>query len=151
MLTAQVEDYLDVLPELKPLYPAHWEELALNKESVPLSPIWENYVKLHTAGMLLVVTLRDGPKIAGYFLGVIAPALHYSTCITCTSDIYRVLPEYRGRHGGVRLFRVVEQHLKTQGVHRWFVGSKLHKDAGRLFVALGFDPVETYYSKWIGD
>ena len=152
-LSAQVEKYSDVLPELAPLYQDHWEELALDREhyEAALAPRWEDYRRMDAAGELLVVTLRERGVLAGYFLGLIRPHLHYGLCLTCTMDIYRVLPEYRGRHGGVRLFRAVEAECRRRGVKRMFMGSKLHKDTSRLFVALGFTPVEVYHSKWIGD
>lgn len=149
MLTAQVEDYLAVLPELKAAYPDHWLELAMNREKVPLDPNYKAYERLHAADQLFLVTLRDGEKLAGYSLNFCTPSLHYGI-LEATSDIYRVLPEYRGRHGGVRMFREAIREAKRRGCQRFHVGAKLHKDASRLFKALGFKPVETYHSLWTG-
>ena len=64
-------------------------------------------------------------------------------------DIYYVAPDYRGRMGGVRLFRAVEKELKRRGIKRIYVGSKLHRDSSRLFVALGYRPIETWFSKLV--
>jgi GNAT superfamily N-acetyltransferase len=151
MMTAQVEPWEQALPELRPLFEDHWRELALNQEKVPLAVNYGIYAALDRAGQLLVVTLRDAGRVVGYFMGIVAPGLHYSTCLECKMDIFRVLPEARGRHAGTRLFRAVEAECKRRGVQRMFNGSKLHRDSGRLFAALGYTPVETYYSKWIGD
>src|SRR5690606_27079855 len=110
------------------------------------APRYEVYDALEAAGILFVVTLRDGPKLAGYYLGLVMPHFHYQNCLTCHTDIFYVLPEYR--HGaGRRLFRAVERELKRLGVVRWYVHSKLHKDSGRLFTALGFDAIEQVFSK----
>ena len=38
MITLEVESFIECLPELKPILPIHYEELALNKDEVPLSP-----------------------------------------------------------------------------------------------------------------
>ena len=65
-------------------------------------------------------------------------------------DIFYVLPEHRGSGTGFQLFKFVEKQLKNRGVQRLFVGSKLHKDASWLFEKLGYMPVETYYSTWLG-
>jgi GNAT superfamily N-acetyltransferase len=151
MLTSQIETIRDGLEELKPLLPLHWRELALDQDKVPLDPQYGLYLAREERGEVIYMTLREDGKLMGYFIGFIAPGLHYQTCLTCTMDIFYVHPEHRNGRGGLRLFRSVERELKRRGVQRWFVGSKMHKDASRLFEALKFDPVETYYSKWLGE
>jgi GNAT superfamily N-acetyltransferase len=67
-------------------------------------------------------------------------------------DIYWVHPSVRGKGlPGVKLLRKVEAEAKRRGVQRLYFGSKLHKDSSRLFQFMKMDPVEVYYSKWIGD
>jgi hypothetical protein len=151
MITAQVEPYKDCLPELMECYDHHWEELALNKDKVPLAPQYDIYEARDDAGQLMLVTLRETGRLVGYFIGFIAPGLHYQTCLTLTMDIFWTHPDVRGGFSGVKLFRLVEKEAKRRGVHRMFYGSKLHKDASRLFEFLKMEPVEVYYSKWIGE
>lgn len=151
MITAQIESFTEQLDELKPLLPLHYEELALNKDTVPLDPQFDIYMARERAGELLFVTLRDAGELVGYFIGFIAPGLHYRTCLTCTMDIFYVRQDKRGAGAGQILFAMVEQELKRRGVQRWFVGSKLHKDSSFLFEKLGFQKVEVYYSKMLGD
>jgi GNAT superfamily N-acetyltransferase len=151
MITAQVEPYSKCLPELMQCYDLHWEELALNKDKVPLDPQYDLYEARDDAGQLLLVTLRETGRLVGYFIGFIAPGFHYKTCLTLTMDIFWTHPDVRGGFSGVKLFRLVEKEAKRRGVHRMFYGSKMHKDASRLFEFLKMEPVEIYYSKWIGD
>jgi len=151
MITAQIESFEERLEEFKPLFPIHWEELALNKDKVPLDPQYDLYIDRERAGELLFVTLRKKGEAVGYFIGFIAPGLHYKTCLTCSMDIFYVHPEHRGSSAGKQLFRFVENELRRRGVDRWFVGSKNHKDASWLFESLEFDLCETYYTKWLGD
>ena len=151
MITAQVEPYSKCLPELMECYDLHWEELALNKDKVPLDPQYDIYEARDDAGQLLLVTLRETGRLVGYFIGFIAPGFHYKTCLTLTMDIFWTHPDVRGGFSGVKLFRLVEKEAKRRGVHRMFYGSKMHKDASRLFEFLKMEPVEIYYSKWIGD
>lgn len=151
MLSAQIESFTERLEEFRPLFPLHWEELALNKDKVPLDPQYDIYIQREARGELLFVTLRELGTPVGYFIGFIAPGLHYRTCLTCTMDIFYVHPAKRGGRGGIKLFKFVEQELRRRGVDRWFVGSKCHADASWLFEILGFDRVEVYYSKWLGD
>ena len=151
MLSAQIESFTERLGEFRPLFPLHWEELALNKDKVPLDPQYDISIQREARGELLFVTLRELGTPVGYFIGFIAPGLHYRTCLTCTMDIFYVHPAKRGGRGGIKLFKFVEQELRRRGVDRWFVGSKCHADASWLFEILGFDRVEVYYSKWLGD
>lgn len=150
MITAHIESFEEMLPELQTLLPLHYEELALNKDTVPLSPQYDIYIARERAGELLFVTLRQAGELVGYFIGFIAPGLHYSTCLTCTMDIFYVHPDKRTGSAGVRLFRFVEAELRRRGVQRWFMGSKIHADASALFKRIGAAPVETYFSKWLG-
>lgn len=151
MLTVQLESFKESLEEFKPLFPFHWDELALNKDKVPLDPQYDIYIERERRGELIFATIREFGKPIGYFIGFIAPGLHYKTCLTCTMDIFYVCKEKRTGSAGIKLFRFVEKELRRRGVHRWFMGSKTHADASALFERIGAEKVEVYYSKWLGD
>lgn len=151
MITAHVESFEHNLEYLKKLLLTHYQELALNQDKVPLSPQFDKYIAAEHRGELLFVVLRNAGQMVGYFIGFIAPGLHYSTCLTCQMDIFYVHPDHRGNGAGFQLFKFVENQLKKRKVQRMFVGSKMHKDASWLFEKLGYKPVETYYSTWLGD
>jgi hypothetical protein len=151
MITCHVESLEEQLEEMKVLLPLHYKELALNQDRVPLAPQYHVYIERERQGGLVFVTLRDAGELVGYFLGFIAPGLHYSTCLTCTMDIFYVRQDKRAGSAGLRMFRFVETELRRRGVQRWFMGSKIKADASALFKRIGADPVETYYSKWLGD
>lgn len=147
MMTVQTEVFVDGFQDFVQLIHGHWEELALDKAEVPLDPQWEIYVGREAIGELFYATLRKDGNLVGYFLAFVAPGLHYKTCLTATMDIFYVHPDSRGGTAALRLFRFVLKELKARGVQRVFLGSKLHKDSGRLFRAFGFKPIETYYSR----
>lgn len=151
MMTFCVESLTQNLEAMKPLFPLHWQELALNQDKVPLDPQYDIYLARDQRGEVLFVAGREAGELIAYFVGFIAPGLHYKTCLTLTMDIFWVRPEYRGKSAGIRLFKTVEAEAKRRGVQRMFMGSKLHKDAGWLFERLNYEPVETYYSKWLGE
>ena len=150
-LSAQVEEWRIFREEVKPLLPLHWEELALDKEQVKLSPRWDVYDQMAANGQLSIVSIRAAGQLVGYSITMVTPGLHYSECLDARMDIFWLHPEHRGKGGGVRLFAAVESELRRRGVQRWYAGSKLHKDTSRLFLALGFTPIETWFSKWLGD
>lgn len=147
MITCSVEQLEDVLPEMKLLFGGHWEELALDKASVPLDPQYDVYLERERQGQTLTVVMRENALIIGYWVGFIAPGLHYRTCLTATMDIFYIKPEARGGTKALKMFRFVERELVRRGVQRWIMGTKLHHDVGRMFEALGLRPIETYYSK----
>lgn len=149
-LSCQIEDYMAALPELKGLYPAQWDELGLDRERGELDPQHDIYEGLHARGALLLITLRDeGSRLVGYFLGFVLPSMHARSILELTTDFYRVLPEFRGRFGGVRLIRTAIAEAKRRGCHRFTAGTNLDNDASRLFAALGFKPLEVYHSLWL--
>jgi hypothetical protein len=160
MITYTVESLRHCLNELKPLFQPHWEELALDKTRVPLDPQYPEYLKRDAAGGVLAVIARDQGEIVGYFIGFIAPGLHYQTCLTLTMDIFWLRPEYRdgdsleqieGEMVAQDLFARVKQEALRRGVQRAFFGSKMHKDVSFLFESLGMREVERYYSAYWGE
>lgn len=151
MITCHIESFEQHLNELKTLLPEHYKELALNQDCIPLDPQYEVYIDRERAGGLLFVVLRDAGVMVGYYIGFIAPGLHYQTCLTCTTDIFFVRKDKRTGTAGIKLFRFVENELKRRGVLRWFTGSKVQHDASALFEFMKFERVEIYYSKWLGD
>jgi GNAT superfamily N-acetyltransferase len=150
-LSVQVEPWSEVIEEIKPFLPQHWAELALNKDSVPLDPNWACYAELDKRDVISVVTVRERERLVGYSIMFVAPGLHYQSCLDARMDIFWLAPEVRGRWGGVRLFKAVEKELRRRGVKRVYVGSKLHKDSSRLFLALGYEPIEQWFSKMLED
>ena len=64
--------------------------------------------------------------------------------------MFFVHPDFRKSGVGRGLFEFVELELKRRGVQRWHAGCKQHMPADEFMVSLGFDPIETHYSKWIG-
>jgi|SRR6185295_2188435 len=151
MITTHQEKIADRLEEIKQLLPLHYKELALNQDSVPLDPQYDIYLRREAAGEVIFTVLRENGEMIGYFIGFIAPGLHYRTCLTCTMDIFYVRKDKRKQGAGIALFTEVEKELRRRGVQRWFMGSKLHLDASYLFEKIGAEHVETYYSKWLGE
>ena len=152
MITIQLESFEERLEELKVLLPLHYQELAMDQDRVPLSPSYNTYIGRERDGQLIFMTIRENGALMGYFIGFISVGLHYTTCLDCKMDIFYVHPSLRGTGlPGLKLFRAVEKELKRRGVQRWYVGSKLKADASALFKRLGFEPIEVYHSKWIGD
>lgn len=152
MITTQIENLTKGLPELMPLLPIHWKELALNQDYVPLDPQYNTYLRDDANGIITYVTCRKDGVLIGYFVFFVAPGKHYKTCLTAIMDLFYVHPEHRGDSCGWKLLECAKTELKRRGVKRWFVGHKEHsKAAGVLFEKFGFEKVESTYSMWLGE
>lgn len=149
--TFHIERFADVYLEMYPLLVAHYDELSQHKEhGFALQPQVDLYQKRDLSGNLLMVIAREAGQIVGYFVGVIAPALHYQPCLTCSPDIFYVVPERRRDGTALGMFQFVESELDRRGVDAWMVGSKIAHDVTKLFEHLGMTPFEVTYVKWLG-
>lgn len=150
-VTAQEESLTDTLEELKPHFPAHWEELGLFKDKMPLDPQYGVYLEHDAAGQAFLATLRADGALVGYFVGFITPGLHYQQTLTCKMDICFIQPAFRNAGSGFLLFETVKAALRKRGVKLWWVGSKNHKPIEAFFQAFGFTQEEAYFAMWLGD
>lgn len=151
MITAAVESFSDVWPELQPLLPLHHEELALYKEQMPLDVDPRRYIAWEHDGSLVFVGVRSDGGLIGYFAGLVGTSPHYRSTLACKMDVIYLHPDHRGFGTGKLLMSTVMAEMKRRGVKVVWMGSKNHKPIEQLFVACGFEPTETYFSQWIGD
>ena len=151
MITAQIESFERCLPELVQLFPAHWEELALFKDRMPLAPQYAEYVRRERAGLLFLATVRWNAKIVAYYTAQVAPGFHYGKTLTGTQDMVWVTPEARNKGLSLPLHRCVEKELRRRGVGPWYAGYKTHNPLGmpKLLDKFGFIPADTYMVKWL--
>lgn len=148
-VTFQVESFSKVRPEVNELILAHWEEIALNKDTVPLDPDWDTYYKADAGGVLHLVTARDGEKLVGYSVYIVTTNLHYRSLTVADTDIFYLSPSYRKGMCGVRLIKFSEESLKGRGVNKIITKAKLHNQVGSLLEKIGYTPIETVYAKSI--
>jgi len=150
MIEYKEETFDQVIDEIKPLLEDHWEEIALNKEVIKLNPNYEMYEKLCNSGVMRIVTARDDGKLIGYCICIIAYNLHYKDSLTATNDIFFISKDYRKGSTGVKLFIKNEEILKSYGVQRLIMNTKVHQDVGAIFERLGYKQTERVFGKLIG-
>lgn len=151
MITCQTEAWADARAEIVGYWPAHYEEIARDKEKIPLAPDFRAYDTFGASGELHVVTVRKDGALVGYHLSLVRPHLHYTTTLCAFVDIYWLRPDCRKGMAGVKLFKEAERSLKARGVKKVFTGTKLALDAGRIFERLGWHETERLFTKYIGD
>lgn len=152
MLTFATERLSDVRAEAEPLLLRHWEEVALNRDTVALDPDWEAYQRVEDAGAFHVTTARQDGALVGYAAYVIAGNLHYRSLRVAECDIFWLAPERRHGMAGARLLKAAEEHLRALGVNKVILKTKLHGglDLGPLFDQLGYGAIERTHAKMLG-
>jgi hypothetical protein len=145
-----VENYPQVEVEMQAIFPKHWEEIALFRDKIPLSPDYPRYHLLFNSGKLLVCTVRDRGELVGYYIVIIDWHLHYTTSLTGLTDVYFIRPTHRKGALALSFFRFVEETLKLLGVEVFYTSTKLNHDVSRVWNRLGYDAVETKFVKWLG-
>jgi hypothetical protein len=142
-----VEQYMDVLPELRLLLPEHWAEIALDKGTIALSPDYATYEAMAKAGILHLVTARIVDELVGYHLSMIRAHLHYKASLTCFTDVFYLKPEHRKGMTGYRMLKFFRDSVKERGVQKVYMGTKLAHDIGPVLERLGFKPIERLYTQ----
>jgi GNAT superfamily N-acetyltransferase len=139
-------DLFAFIEELKELFPLHYEELCVTKD-FPLVPDYDAYKRLANAGMLRCITVRADEELIGYIIFVVQPHLHYMTCKTAFEDIYYIHPDFRKGRVGIRLFKYAEEVLRSIGVNRVIMHTKIHMDNSKLFEYLGYKWTDKLFTK----
>lgn len=98
-------------------------------------------------GVLLITTVRDGPKLVGYCVMILGTNLHYMDVRCASNDVIYLSPEYREGKTGIKLIEFTENLLKGYVV-TWHVKKK-HPILGKLLAHKGYEDFEICYRKRI--
>ena len=137
-ITYQREHVLQVLDELKPLLQQHWEELALDKDQIPLDPNWPEYDRLEKSLNYHFYTIRDQGELIGYFGCVIGPHMHYKQTPHAITDLFWINPAYRKLGIGREFFSNIENLLKQLSIKKVVCGAKATVNHQKFFESLGW-------------
>lgn len=149
MVTYQVEQYPDIIEEMKGLFDAHWAEIASDRDAIKLNPKYDSYMNMHLAGLLHMVTARENGVMVGYLVSFVNTHLHYADCLTAHWDIYYISPSHRKGMVGIKLFTFSEKALIERGVQKIYAHTKIKNDIGTLLERLGYSPCERIYTKLV--
>jgi len=148
MIEYKQEFLCTCLDDFKPMLEEHWKEVALHQDSIKLDPDYDQYYRLEEEGALRCFTARDDEDTPiGYVVFFLRPHMHYKDTLWAYMDILYVDPNHRGAKVPINLIKFAEQCLERDGIDVVMLGTKLHKDFGRLLKFLGYTPVETFYGK----
>lgn len=148
MITFQREKWQDCVEEMRPLWPGHYEELALNRDVVQLACDEEKFAYGESIGCLHVVTARVDGQLVGYYYGALTTHLHYKDSgLMCTTDAYYLRPEFRSGTNGILFIDAILKSLKERGAVKLYISTKVHQDNGKLFEAFGMACTDRIFTK----
>lgn len=134
--------------EVMPLLTAHYHEIA-HYPDIELNPWKERYFTLQDNGALRLLVARDEGGLIGYLAVLVTPHLHYADSLTASQDVLFVRNDHRGLLLGRDLIRAAEEMLRAEGVQVFSQHCKVRPDidVGRLFRAMGYEPMDMIYVK----
>jgi hypothetical protein len=155
VLTFQQEGLLHCFEEAETLTRAHWDEICSDKARMELNPDRDAYARLDAAGAIVCTTARLRPtpthrgELAGYLVFILGPHLHYRHVTVAHDDLHYLRPDLRQGMNGVRLLKHGIDAAKAAGAHLVLLRCKAAQDHGAIFTALGFQPMDRIFSKWM--
>ena len=149
-VTFAVEDWFQVKAEMLPLMHRHWEEIATDRDKIPLVVDFDSYDALAEAGILHVLIARKDGALIGYFWAFVKNHLHYAATLFAFTDILFLEKPHRKGRTGQKLIEAMEATLKARGVQKVFINTKTKLNLGPLFTRMGYGVHEVCYSKMIG-
>lgn len=143
----QTEPWAHCVDEMRPLWPMHWQEIALDQDLFKPDMDEPRYALMQQAGALQITTARCEGLLVGYVVCFLMPHFHYkSSGLVSLADMFYVLPEHRNGCGA-KLFLAMEKSLKARGVIRAHMSCKVHSDQQRLFERLGWQFTDKTFGK----
>jgi GNAT superfamily N-acetyltransferase len=145
-------DAYEFLDEASDLLYEHWEELALNKEKIPLKTDRNKYKQLQDTGILKNIVVYNEDKIVGYSVILNQPHLHYCENSYAYVDVIYVSKEHRNGSVGARLLVATEQLAKDLGASVVLHHAKPYVPMIiKPLEKLGYSLYEQIYGKYIGE
>ena len=147
-LTFQEETFSQFIEDGMELVIDHWQDVALNKDDIPLDPNWDVYANLCDTGVAHIVTARTSEgELVGYSVCMLSPHLRYKGVKWAEGDVFFLHPAYRKGRAGIRLLKAAEKMMKALGAEKIYQKVKLHKDVGKVFEHMGYSAIERVYAK----
>lgn len=123
---------------IEPLIRAHWREVAVHQDEVPLDVNWAQYEEMERLGRLFILTMRVNENLVGYNIFFVMAHMHYSKTIHALNDIVYVAPHQRGLDG-VRLILEAEKHLEKLSARKIIYHSKSDSLLGAQRAGEGYE------------
>ena len=145
-LTFQRERPHELLDEARPLFEAHYKEIA-HYQDIPLDINEALYRYWEEQNCLRVYTARYNGDLVGYVAYKVGPNARYQTSLQALQDILYVEKTKRGALFGKRLLDCSYARLKDEGVQVVYQHCKANSTTGKFFELTGHELIDLVYGK----
>lgn len=150
MVDFAVESYATARADAEALACAHWQETEASmygeQSGVPITD--EAFSGMESAGVLHVVTAREGGELAGYAVFVLAPNINMPGKVQASNLALYLAPGVRrDPFLAVKLLRWAEDSLRERGASCVAYVSPVSRPCDALFRRLGAKMTETTWHK----
>lgn len=150
-MKAQLESFIQCLPEMKLIFIDHHKDLCTYPDRMPLDPMYEMYFEGERNGRLRLITIRsDEKELIAYYLGWIGPAAHYQSTPTDNNDIFYVKKDRRFHGVGKFLFDSVREDNIRRGIKYCRVETKMFAPVEEFMKSQGYEKTAEVYTMWLG-
>lgn len=128
----------------------HWQEIALDKDEVPLVIDWLALLNEERIGRFRVFTARLDGGLIGYISFRFFKPERYATTLYVTDDVFWMAPEHRKGLTGYKMLKAAIEALPRPCKLQF--KEKLTFEDGRvgaLLERLGLHATEVLYSAWL--
>lgn len=116
-----------------------------------MRPDEDAYYAMEAHGMLKVLTARDAGKLIGHVWCIIRTHMHHPGVLCGFVDTFYLAKSARRGRVGIRLVKESIEMMRAVGAVRILFMTDVAADSSVLFSRLGFKPINTVHSMWIGD
>lgn len=145
-----LEKFSDMLPEIKLLHEAHFNETETEYLDEQFNPNYPSYVELEKEGRFVCFTVRLDGQMVAYLQYYVFRFQYAQHVLSAREDALFVHPLCRGRKIARHLIAYAEDVLKQLGCKYVGMTSKGPvgaPDVGPFLVADGYKPVAMYFVK----
>lgn len=129
---------------------AHYEEIALNQDKIPLDINWEHYLEMEMMRLFHVFGARADGELIGYITAYVHYSYRYQTTRFVEGDVFWLMPKYRHKAIGRQMF---EEWLKVVPRPSLVIlKEKIGFEGGRvgpILESLGLKHVENVHSVFL--
>lgn len=135
---------------LESLVALHWDEVALDKDTIPLGPDWEGYREDERRGVFKGIAARRDGRLIGYNCFWVMTTRHYRKTLHALNDVLYIDPDERGLAGLLLVMKSERMLGALAPTIKIIYHTKLHGElakVGELLEKLGYRHIENVYAK----
>jgi GNAT superfamily N-acetyltransferase len=149
MITFQQEPFAHLIRDGQAIFQAHYDELAVHKDQVPLGMDFDLYLDMEKRGVLHSLTARKDGQLIGYYIALIVSHHPHNKDAgpVSTTDMFYIASAHRKGGAGAKLLMAAEKMLRAKGVQKATISTKVKMPNKELLEALGWENTDIVFQK----